>query len=74
MSRNLYILSLLAAIFLPLNFLRALFGMSMGGNPIIDRPWGFPVLTIGLAVFAALIVYLFYRFQWLRPIRHLGSR
>jgi len=69
-SRNMYVLSVVAGIFLPINFLTGLWGVNL-----IDTPQlGFPEFTIGLIVFAALMALFFVRSKWLRPIRHLDGR
>lgn len=61
--RNGYVLSIVAAVFLPLGFLTGLFGVNLGGIPGTDSPFGFLILTaalvaVGAAVWAAL--------RWLR--------
>ena len=68
-SRNMYVLSVVAGIFLPINFLTGLWGVNL-----IDTPQlGFPEFTIGLIVFATLMALFFVRSKWLRPIRHLDT-
>ncbi len=69
-SRNMYVLSVVAGIFLPINFLTGLWGVKL-----IDTPQlGFMEFTIGLIVLAALMALFFARSKWLRPIRNLDSR
>jgi zinc transporter len=41
MNKRMYVLSLAAAIFLPLGFLTGLFGINVGGIPLANDPWGF---------------------------------
>ena len=39
MNRNMYLLSVVAAIFLPLGFLTGLLGVNVAGIPGTDSPW-----------------------------------
>lgn len=55
-NRTMYILSLIAAIFLPLGFITDLFGTNLLGMPGAAHPSGFAVLVV--------IVVLIFR--WLR--------
>ena len=58
-NRNLYFLSVISALFLPLGFLTGLLGVNLGGIPGSDTPWGFPIFCILLVlVFAAQIALL----------------
>lgn len=54
LNRNMYLLSILSAIFLPLGFLTGLFGINTGGMPGANTSWAFwgfcgALLAIGLA-------------------------
>lgn len=54
LNRNMYLLSILSAIFLPLGFLTGLFGINTGGMPGAHTSWAFwgfcaALLAIGLA-------------------------
>ena len=42
MNRNMMVLSVVAAIFLPLGFITGLFGINVGGMPGIDPRWPRP--------------------------------
>lgn len=58
-NRNSYLLSAVAAIFLPLGFLTGLFGVNVAGMPGMTAPWAFAALTaatlvIGLLTFLVL--------------------
>lgn len=59
-GRNSYVLSIVAAIFLPLGFLTGLFGMNVGGLPWADWEHGFLALS---GVMAAIGVGLFVLFR-----------
>ena len=59
LARNSYLLSIVAAIFLPLGFLTGLFGVNVAGMPGTSEPMAFWLLSIssvvvGLVVFLAL--------------------
>lgn len=60
LARNSYVLSVIAAIFLPLGFLTGVFGVNVGGMPGVDNPQGFWILT-GAMVVIGLLVYLVLR-------------
>jgi zinc transporter len=64
-----YLLSIMAAVFLPLDFVTGLLGVNLGGIPGQDNPLGFLELTIGLAFFAVFLLAIFHRLQWLRPLQ-----
>jgi len=58
MNRRMYILSLVAAIFLPLGLITGLLGINVGGVPGTTYEWGFWVVSgllvaigVGTAVF-----------------------
>ncbi|MHB2169550.1 CorA family divalent cation transporter [Alsobacter sp. R-9] len=60
-NRQLYVLSLLTAVFLPATLVTGLFGMNTKGLPFEEQPWGFwGAATV--AAGAALLVYLLLRF------------
>lgn len=59
-NNNLYIVSLLAAVFLPITLISGVFGMNVGGLPWVEDPHGF-VLTVLLMVGAILVVLWFLR-------------
>jgi zinc transporter len=64
-ARHGYVLSLAAAIFLPLGFLTGLFGVNVGGMPGMGHPWAFAVLCLGMT---ALAVLMFAALRWVRWI------
>ncbi len=69
-SRNMYVLAVVAGIFLPLDFLTGLWGVNLFDLPQL----GFSRFAIGLIVLAALLALFFVCSKWLRPIRHLDTR
>lgn len=65
MNRNMMILSIVAAIFLPLGFLTGLFGINVGGMPGVDDPGAFWLVALACAVVAAALILLFKAMDWL---------
>jgi len=63
MGRNGYVLSVVAAIFLPLGFLTGVFGVNVAGMPGTQWPWAFAVLS---GAMAAIGLGLFAVFRWMR--------
>lgn len=55
LNRNMFILSTLTALFLPLGFLTGLFGINIGGLPGVGDPYAFPIF-MGLLVLITVIV------------------
>ncbi|AGI70443.1 metal ion transporter [Octadecabacter arcticus 238] len=65
LGRNGYVLSIVAAIFLPLGFLTGLFGVNIAGMPGMNTPWAFAALC-GVSVVLGLVLYLLFRaLKWL---------
>jgi len=65
MNTRMYVLSLVAAVFLPLSFLTGLLGINVGGIPGSNHNWAFltvVLMMIGVAIFEIL---LFRRKKWL---------
>ena len=65
MNRNMMILSVVAAIFLPLGFLTGLLGINVGGMPGADSAAAFWVVVVICMVVAAALLFLFRRKGWL---------
>jgi zinc transporter len=64
-NTRMYVLSVVAAIFLPLTFVTGLLGMNVGGLPGVDSPRGFLVAFVVMVLTsAAMIVYFRFR-KWL---------
>ena len=65
LNRNLYLLSVITAIFMPLTFITGLLGMNVDGIPGAGHPHAF-ALIVGLsAAIIAVQLILFRRFRWL---------
>ena len=65
MSKTMYILSIVAAIFLPLGLLTGLLGINVGGIPGTENRWAFTLVAAGLVAIAMGLVYWFKRKKWL---------
>lgn len=65
MNRYTLLLSVVAAIFLPLGLLTGLLGINVGGIPGADTPWAFAAVTLGLIAAGAFEVWLFKRLKLL---------
>jgi len=64
MNARMYILSLVAGLFLPLGFLTGLLGINVGGIPLADDPRGFLEIVVILAVVVFIQVVIFMRKKW----------
>lgn len=65
LNRNMLVLSVIAAIFLPLGFLTSLLGVNLGGIPGVETPIAFWILVGVCIMITALLIYLFKRMGWL---------
>lgn len=65
MNRNMMILSVVAAVFLPLGLVAGLMGINVGGMPWIDSPNGFWYVTGIIAVLGVICAALFRLAKWI---------
>ncbi len=64
-NTRMYVLSVVAAVFLPLTFVTGLLGMNVGGLPGLESPRGFAISVV-VMVAAAAGLLLFFRYKrWL---------
>lgn len=64
-NQRMYVLSIVAAIFLPLSFLTGVFGMNVAGLPGTENPGAFLLLTIAMLILAVILMgYMRWR-KWL---------
>ena len=63
-NKNMYILSVIAAIFLPLGFLTGLLGINVGGIPASNNPYGFYIVSGSLVFLVICQVFLFKKLRW----------
>jgi zinc transporter len=64
LNKNTYILSVIAAIFLPLGFLTGLLGVNIGGIPGVNSPIAFAVFCLLLTILVAVQVIIFRKLKW----------
>ncbi len=65
MDRRMYLLSMVAAVFLPLGFVTGLLGVNVGGVPGEGVGWAFLVLCLLLVVLTGGMLLYFRRRRWL---------
>lgn len=65
MNKRMYVLSLAAAIFLPLSFLTGLFGINVGGIPGSESKIAFTLFGLILVVIAFALLILFKKKSWM---------
>jgi zinc transporter len=65
MNNKMYILSIVAAIFLPLGFLTGLLGINVGGIPGAESKLGFLVFVLLLLAVVVFQIWLFRKKKWL---------
>jgi zinc transporter len=64
LNKNTYILSVIAAIFLPLGFLTGLLGVNIAGMPGTENEAAFYIFTLIITFIVLLQIYLFKKFKW----------
>lgn len=65
MNRNMMVLSIVAAIFLPLGFLTGLFGINVGGMPGVDSASAFWIVALVCALLGGGLLVIFRMIKWL---------
>lgn len=65
MNKAMYVLSIVAAIFLPLGLLTGLLGINVGGIPGTENKWAFTLVTAALVAIAIGLVGWFKKIRWL---------
>jgi len=64
MNRNMYVLSLVAALFLPLGFVTGLLGINVGGMPGMENAEAFWIVCLALLGLAGVEALFFYMRRW----------
>lgn len=64
LNKNMYVLSVIAALFLPLGFLTGLLGINVGGIPGSDNDSAFAVFVVMLVAIVAVQVVVFRKLKW----------
>ena len=65
MNKTMYVLSIVAGIFLPLGLLTGLLGINVGGIPGTENPWAFTIFCVLLGLIAGGQIWLFKRKKWM---------
>ena len=63
-NKNMYVLSVIASVFLPLTFVTGLFGMNVGGIPGNLYSHAFYIVTGSIILVACLQIFLFKKKKW----------
>lgn len=64
LNKNLYILSIVSAVFLPLGFFTGLMGINIGGMPGVDNDQAFWIFSSILSIMVALQIIIFKKLKW----------
>ena len=64
-QKNMYILSVVGAIFLPLTFITGLFGMNVGGIPFSTSLYGLLMMSGALFFLGIILLLIFKKIGWL---------
>ncbi len=64
MHRNTYMLSVIAAVFLPLSFLTGLLGINVGGIPGADNHFAFWIFVSVLLLVVCIQAFIFRKLKW----------
>ncbi len=64
MNKTMYVLALVAAVFLPLGLLTGLLGINVGGIPGAEDPLAFFLVCLLLIFLAGLQIWMFRRLKW----------
>ncbi len=64
LNKNMYILSVIAAVFLPLGFLTGLFGVNIGGMPGTDNGAAFYEFCVAMVVLVIAQIVIFKKLKW----------
>jgi zinc transporter len=65
LNQRMYILSIIAAIFLPLGFFTGLLGVNVGGIPGAENPWAFLIFILLMVLIVVFQLWFFWRKKWL---------
>jgi zinc transporter len=64
MNNRMYLLSIVAAVFLPLGLLTGLLGINVGGMPGVGDRWAFTIVCIILIGLGGVMVTVLHRLRW----------
>lgn len=64
-NNNTYVLTIVAAIFLPLGFLTGLLGINVGGLPGTDNPWSFAIVCLLMIIIGVIEIVILKWLKWI---------
>ncbi len=64
-QQNMYMLSVIAGIFLPLSFLASVFGMNLEGIPLESHPYGFLAVSLFMVLVGGVVLFVFRKLKWI---------
>ena len=64
MNRNMYVISIVATIFLPLGFVTGLFGINVAGMPGVETGWAFAAVAGGCALLGLVTLAALKHLKW----------
>ncbi len=64
-GHNGYVLSIVAAVFLPLGFVTGLFGVNVAGMPGVETPWAFAALCGAMIAISVVALLWMRRLKWI---------
>lgn len=64
-QRNMYMLSVIAGIFLPLSFLASVFGMNLEGIPLGGHRYGFLMISLLMVFIGCIVLFVFKKLKWI---------
>jgi len=65
MTQVMKLLTVISTIFIPLTFIVGIFGMNFKHMPELEWPYGYPLVMLGMAVLAGVMLIWFRRKRWL---------
>lgn len=65
MNKNMYVLSIISLVFLPLGFITGLFGINVGGMPWVETPLGFAIVCACCLIAAVFIMAVMRWRKWI---------
>ncbi|MFC1846581.1 magnesium/cobalt transporter CorA [Chloroflexota bacterium] len=64
MNEVMKVLTIFAAIFIPLTFIAGIYGMNFASMPELSWRWGYPAALVVMALVAAVLLFYFKRNKW----------
>ena len=64
-QKNMYMLTVVATLFIPLSFVTGLLGINVGGIPFAESEYGFLIICGILFLFCLLMLFIFRRIKWI---------